>query len=275
MVKIPGTDLRIGLKTVNPTVAKQMLSNSVRNRRLSRAAVARNAQAMAMDEWVVGEPLLFNCDGTLIDGQNRLHAVIQSKKPIDFLLIEGYQQEEVFAKINGGTARKLAHWLQIRGENLPDVLAPVIVMAAKDQRGRIPTCGVGRGFILTPVEGIEFLEAHPDLRHSVAKAPGTVNPYAPRSMLCFAHWKFSKLDKTLANEFLIELTTGENEGEGDPIYLLRDRLKSNRRAKVKLPRTEVFALIIKAWNAYRTGKKLHNLRWRSTGPKAESFPEPI
>lgn len=37
-------------------------------------------------------------------------------------------------------------------------------------------------------------------------------------------------------------------------------------------KAEVAALVVKAWNAYRTGRPVTNLRWRSGGSSPEAFP---
>lgn len=281
MANVKGSaSLTASVKTINPAVAKTMLKKRARNRGISSMRVSRYSQAMEKNEWVIAQPLMVNCDGTLIDGQHRLHAVLQCQKPVKFLVIEGYDRDGTFAVVDEIYPRKLAHWLQVRGEPVTDVLSSVILMAARDEAGLVPTAS-GTGFIQTPVEGLEFLDSHPRLRSIVTGAPGTVNTYASRSIQCFAYHKFVKLDKTLANDFFVSLTTGHNEGNTDPIFLLRERLKSNRRSKSKLTRTDILALFIKAWNACR---QLENgedpalgqgLRWRSTGPTAEPFPEPI
>ncbi len=59
--------------------------------------------------------------------------------------------------------------------------------------------------------------------------------------------------------------------DDSPIYWLRKRLEANRIAKAKLPRREIIALIVKAWNAYAGGFQVKILRWSA----AENFPEPI
>jgi len=278
MVTIPDSGgLKIGVKLVNPAVAKRWLSQTqgkVQNRRPSPARIRKGVHSMKEGEWVLAEPIMFNCKGGLVDGQTRLLAVLASGLTIPFLVMEGLPPE-VFSKINTGWERKLLHCLQIDKEANANILATVIIMAAKDEKGIIPTQS-NRNFFLTSDEGLAFLKKNPSLRESVNSAPGTRNSYVPRATLCFCHWKFSQINKADANEFLIALVRGEVEGEGDPVYLLRERLKSNKRAKSgKMPRNEVLALIYKAWNANRKNEKLHNLRWRRGGPQAENFPVPI
>jgi hypothetical protein len=274
MGNIKGTNLTASVKTITPQVAKQMLSTCRRNRRVEMSRVLRLSRARERDEWVIAQPILINCDGTLIDGQHRLRMVVHTGLPTQFLVISGYDRDQTFARIDDIQTRRLNHWLQIQGEPLPEIMATVIKMAGRREAGLIPT-GSGGSFRQTGPEGIEFLEKHPKIRSSVVDAPATVNRLAPRSLLCFGHYLFAQKDRTLADSFLVDLVTGDKEAAGDPIYQLRERLKTNRHAKTKITRTEMLALIIKAWNAVREDRKLQNLRWRNTGPQAEAFPEVI
>lgn len=270
MTTIKGSQLTAEVCQVTPQVAAHWLSTNKKNRRVSLSRVNRYAKAIREGEWRIAQPIMFNCDGSLIDGQHRLRAVMTANRPVEFLVLKGFDPEETFAKIDEVQPRRLAHWLEMRGEAEPETLAKLITMANRDEAGLIPV-GAGHGFIQTPQEGLEFLERHPELRVSV-KAPGTFTTLTPHSLLCFCHWKFSRKDKSLAQQFLIDLVTGEFN-DGDPVSLLRERLKSNRHAKAKLTRVELLALFYKAWNAERRGEPIRQLKWTSAGNAAEKFPE--
>ena len=272
MGKIKGTDLSAEVLIITPQVAKSLLKTAEKNRAINRSRILRYSQAMRLDEWTLAQPLMLDADGKLLDGQNRMHAVIHANRPIKFLVIKGFVRSEVFGRVDDTGPRRLKDWLNIQGEALPDVMAVVIQMAARHEKGIIPTSG-GGSFRQTPIEGVDFLESHPKIRHSVVDAPGTVTLFAPRAMLCFAHYLFAQKSKSAADAFLIDLVNGDVGGDGDPLYYLRDRLKSNRYARNKFSRTEMLALIIKTWNADRSGKKVTGLRWRTDGPKPEAFPE--
>jgi hypothetical protein len=58
------------------------------------------------------------------------------------------------------------------------------------------------------------------------------------------------------------------------VLLLRNRLIENKTAKTRLKMDEVIALVTKAWNIRRSGRRVRNLSWRGTGPTAEPFPTP-
>lgn len=273
MAIIKGSKLSSSIKTINPQVAMALLKTGDRNRSLKRFWILRLAQAMKLGEWELAQPLMIDWDGNLLDGQHRMHAVIHAKLPIDFVVLSGYERGKVFCRVDDISPRRLKDWLYMQGEPLPDVLAAVIPMVARHERGMIPTSNMSAGFRMTPVEGVDFLGAHPKIRASVVDAPGTVCLLAPRSLLSFAHYLFAEKSKSGADSFLIDLVNGDVGGEGDPLYYLRDRLKSNRVARQKFSRTEMLALIIKTWNADRAGKKVSGLRWRTQGPKPEAFPE--
>lgn len=259
------------VQIVNPQVAKRMLEKCYRPRNVAMTRVYRYAHEMDGGNWVVAEPLMFNCDGRLIEGQHRLKAVIVCGKPVRFLVVRGYDRDKTFGKLGGGAERKLRHWFQINNETLPDVLARVVYMAARDEAGRIPTQS-GGGFRFTPTDGLDFLIDHPTIRDSVVKGKGTVNTLAPRAMLSFCHYKFSQFDAIAAEAFLLDLVTGESTGDGDPVFMLRQKLRANRRAAAKLSQNHMLALIYKAWNAERGNIKLKNLEWNNLSDKPEPFP---
>ncbi len=261
------------VKTVTPELARQFLSTNRKNRRLVARRVERLATAITNGEWVLSQPLMFNCDGTLIDGQHRCHAVIKANKPTSFVVLHGFDPVQTFAKIDDVAERKLSHWLDIQGETHPDTLAVVIRLSYYASLGRIPFYNPGQGVVLTGPMGIEFLEEHPELRDAVNKAPGIHNLYVPVSMCAYLYSIFITKDKFKANHFFVELIADDYAGKGDPIYLLRSRMKLNKTAKTKLTRPEMAALVIKAWNAYQKDEKVSQLKWNSVGPMAEPFPK--
>jgi hypothetical protein len=276
-VNIKGAEnLRGEVRHITPSVAREFLKTNKKNRRVVASRIERLATAMRNGEWVISQPLMFNCDGTLIDGQHRCHAIVESGVTVPMLILHGFDSEETFAKLDDVAARSLAHWLTIRGEARPDLLAAVIRMHHANERGRNPFVqGGGRGITLTGPMGLDLLDATPDIRKSVTEGPGIINTYLPPRICAYLHFRFAQSDKTLANRFFVDLVSGDYQGDGDPIYLLRERLRSNRNAREKLSAVELAALTIKAWNAYRRDAPLKNLKWQRGGEERspESFPK--
>jgi hypothetical protein len=269
--KVKGSEvLTAEVCQVTPQVAVEWLKLNVKNRRLSQSRVRRYRQAIEQGEWRIAQPIMFNCDGRLIDGQTRLHAIVQAGKPVKMLVLRGFDPKDTFARIDDVSGRTLSQWLEMRGEAQPDCLATVIRYAARDRAELVP-CHSSGAFVLTPAEGLEFLDAHPELRQAVG-APGVVSTLAPRAMLAFFYSKAVQLDKSLATEFLLDLGRGQ-EHAGDPVSALRARLllaKRRTRRSDELKPAEMLSIFYRAWNAERTGQKVKQLQlWRPGEPWLE------
>lgn len=78
-----------GIVTVN--MAKVLLSkNTPKNRNKKPKNIKRLKQDMLSGRFLVAQPLMFDRDGNLIDGQNRLQALIESKTSQEMLIVCGY-----------------------------------------------------------------------------------------------------------------------------------------------------------------------------------------
>lgn len=81
-------------KHITPRIAKTMLSHNTGNRPLRKAVVQRYATDMENGDWQDnGDPIRFDTNGRLIDGQHRLEAVILSDTPIDAWVLRGLKPE--------------------------------------------------------------------------------------------------------------------------------------------------------------------------------------
>ena len=76
------------LVSVTPDYAATLLEKNTTNRNISQITVKRYAQAMASGEWMQnGQTITIAEDGTILDGQHRLWAVIESGITITFLIV--------------------------------------------------------------------------------------------------------------------------------------------------------------------------------------------
>lgn len=102
-------------KEVTPELASYWLKNQVVNRRINETYVSRLVEDMKDGRWVFpGDPLKFNSDGKLIDGQHRLSAVIKSGLTISFVVLNGYVDESMLV-LDLGKSRSADHVGQILG----------------------------------------------------------------------------------------------------------------------------------------------------------------
>jgi len=81
-------------EAINPALAHEYLAKNNNNRRLRPATVSFYAMAMKMGQWyLTHQAIAFDNEGTLIDGQYRLNALIKENKSGVFLVVRGLPTE--------------------------------------------------------------------------------------------------------------------------------------------------------------------------------------
>ena len=201
----------------------------------------------------------------LIDGQHRLSAVVMSGVSIQSFVVEGLT-DDVFDTKDIGKRRSHAETLATKGEKNTSRLAAALMLVDKYITGRSD-----KQVCYTNMEIQELLEKYPGVRESAA-ANYRARGLAYLSVIDACHYLFSQKDPDLANEFVDKVMRGTGLEEGSPWYALRERLVSNSLLKSKMPRPDMMALCIKAWNATRAGTQIRVLRWNDRGQFAEAFP---
>lgn len=266
---------------ITPRIAKTMLSHNTGNRPLRKAVVQRYTTDMKNGDWQDnGDPIRFDTNGRLIDGQHRLEAVILSDTPIDAWVLRGLKPETQ-KTMDQAAPRSLADWLKFKGEANVSRLATLTMLDARwNTLGPTYAFGEGRRK-MTRSQFARFFDEHADeLRDALPRG----RKYARRSgnllsdNVCALLWlEFSKISRSDADIFFVRFSEGSNLGEGDPILVLRraliraktlkeEGLQSSTRFKV--------ALTIKAWNKYRQGLPARSLSWKPGGAAKEPFPLP-
>ena len=262
------------VETITPEIAKTMLGENVNNRRISRDNVNLFAREIRNGEWRFnGEAIKFGKDGRLLDGQHRLLAVIAADKPLTTLVIRGLEDETQQTMDSGKPApwrrahlarRKELHAARLTGRAV--YLADQLGMEAAAQNDLKPTRG----------EIISFIDQTPQLADVLAASRAfrsQSGDMLTSSMFASLWWTFAHIDTDAANRFFMSLASGANLQADDPILILRNTLmaqphKAGRSARDN--RVRIAALTIKAWNKWRKGKPLRQLKFSA----GESFPTP-
>lgn len=100
---------------VTPALAKSWLHHNNRNRPLRKHVVNMYARDMTAGLWLqTGDPIRFAVDGTLVDGQHRLHAIAQSGVSAVLPVLRGVSVEAQRV-MDCGAKRKDADQLRISG----------------------------------------------------------------------------------------------------------------------------------------------------------------
>lgn len=268
--------LDVAIDTITPEQASTILvENNSRNRKLSPARVDQLALAMSRGEWILnGESLKFNNDGTLLDGQHRLAAVVKSGEPQQFLVIRGLDHEAQDT-IDIGRARTFSDVLAIDGENYHLNLAAAVRALWAYERNGVPMAHVMYRQP-TPSQLRETLERHPELRLSINAGGTTTNVFAlSRSQVMVLHYIMSRIDQDMADEFWHKVYSGIGLTQEDPAYVLRERLMREQQIASSHGRggISLMAFAIRAFNAYRKGEVITRLIWRPGRMITDTFPK--
>lgn len=111
--------------SVTPEMAASILDGHVNYRHTSPKRINSYARVMSDGGWRLSQPLMFDESGNLIDGQNRLHAIIKSGTTQTFTFLSGMPRSSKSA-IDGGQPRSGA---QVLIAERPDSYASAAAVA--------------------------------------------------------------------------------------------------------------------------------------------------
>lgn len=263
--------MNIEVRTITPAEAAEWLAHNTHNRPLKKSVVARLSDAIQRGEWKLnGDPIRFNCDGTLLDGQHRLAAACDAGVAIESVVMWNVPQDAQDT-MDIGVRRTIGDMLALRGENYASLLAGAMRYQWRHQNGLERNSGKHP----TPQQAFAVLEQHPMLRFSLPTAQQVrgVSGFTP-SLAVFLHYHFSTIDSADAEHFFDRLSSGANLHENHPVLRLRQALSRERPGsnRSSISALQTWALTIKAWNAYRDGTTVKLLVWRVGGATPEPFP---
>jgi hypothetical protein len=127
--------MEISIELITPGQAEKYLQSNTSNRKLRRALVSQYARDMKRGKWsLTHQGIAFNCDGTLLDGQHRLQAIVESGVSVQMLVTKGVDSKNQLvmddhAKRNAGDALSLA-----RGERVTTSDVAIVRAATELQR---------------------------------------------------------------------------------------------------------------------------------------------
>lgn len=266
--------MRAEVTDITPALAKDWIVNNVRNRHLREDLVRRYAGAMKRGEWSEnGEAIKFDPKGDLLDGQHRLMAVCLSAVTIRSLVIWDVTPVAQDT-LDTGAKRTLADVLELRKEPHPITLAAALALLWQLEEDEHTDFTGKRQVRPSNQQALALLAKHPDLRGSL-KIGEWIRRRVPLhpSIATALHYHFGQIDETDTKDFFEKLHSGANLAEDDPIIALRRVLEQVARKELKHSRIRTTALVIKAWNRYRDGEPLKQLKWGGGASGSEPFPK--
>lgn len=248
------------IETIDSVLAKAYLKLIKINRRIIRNHVVGLVHDMKAGKWVFnGDPIRFDEDGYLTDGQHRLTALIEAGVTLDFLVVRKLSKK-AFETIDIGRKRSMPDMLAIEGHKHVHDLASALSYLTRYLRYR----NIASHEKITIAEKFQALADHPEIK-SLVLAYGTQRyPLkASPGILAATHYLFRQRDPELADTYMGQVTLGENLKEGDAAYTVRRWIIRNHTGKTNSRIGEIVGnVIIRGWNAVRANERLSIIRNR-------------
>lgn len=259
------TTLKAKVETVTPKRAQEILeNNNTHNRRLTKSRVDRYARDMEAGRWKQnGASLVFNCDGTLLDGQHRLAAVVQSNRSVQLLVVRNADKDSL-ETIDDVRPRSVGDLLALRGETYSCALAAALRLLWRHRQGGITDTSHSP----SNSERLALYDEEPQVRASldlVAQDGEWWVGRVPMGFMAFFHYGASQVHPRKAREFVLALRDGAGLKKGTAVYELRRwfDLNTAQAAARRVKGMGVWYLVFRAWH--------HHLR--GTAPKIQKQPQ--
>lgn len=256
----PGSPINVSTQMVTPEIAKQMLTSIRNDRPLSKNTLLNYTEIMRRGEWKFnGDPVRLNSDGELIDGQHRLHAIVNSGKAQRMLVIHGLDNT-VFDTIDVGKKRSSADLLNIAGYKNVNVLAATARALIIYESGVYWASEAAKNLDYNPTgkQIVAYVGNNPDVadctRQMQAQYHSAVRIVAP-SAAGMAYTLASRVSQTKADAFLAGVAGMEPTERNDPRWVAREyfaRQKHETMTK-RLTSLQAQAVMVKAANLFFAG----------------------
>lgn len=252
---------------VTPELAESWLKFNLNNRPLSPFTVNRYTKYIEDGKWMFnGEPVIFADDGTLMDGQNRLNAIMGSGISVPVLVVRGVRRG-AFVTLDQGKIRSAADVLATQHVKQQKTVASALNWLFRYETRSM----LANGVRLSNGEVLSLLAEFPDIVDSAAyvteKALRGIHTPGPWT---FLHYACLKRRPERAN-FFEQVMTGANLDPESPAFRLYNWLVNAKKVggHTIMETVKMLAVAAKAWNYTITGRSVVLLRWTNDEP----FPE--
>lgn len=262
---------RFEIVDVTPTMAEEWLGRNDRNRPFKKVKIGQFVGALLRGEWAMtGEGIKFDTNGRLLDGQNRLAAVVQSGVTMRTTVIYGLQPAAQ-DNMDTGSARTSGDQLAIHGYKSPAAVgaAARLLILFKSDRFYVDRTEQQ----VTHAEILEFAQGNQLLVESVDRGM-VMKQIAQPSPLSAACYLTAEIDADASVEFFTRVNDGVNLGTDSPILAVRSRLYQARLDRVSVRPIPQMSLVIRGWNAWRRGESMHHINYTSRSGQIPC-PQPI
>ena len=267
---LPSQDA-LQIVTVTPEMAVQILERNELNRPLNDQHVHRIARQITEGKWKFnGDTIKISSNHSVVDGQHRLWAIIEAKQAVDTIIVTGIERD-AFATIDtlrkprsGSDVIALAGTLKYR-----NMIAAALGWLIRYQRGVLQTYNQPQNKVENSDIEAAFKE-HPGIVRAVERCMplrGLANP----GIVAFTYYVALDRNGLLAEKLVDTLIDPAGVSINDPLFRLRSYFTSDHHKRKEAVMS--IALMFKALNAARAGRKVSALSWKNQGRNPEAFPK--
>ncbi len=257
---------------ITPAMATEMLKRNDNNRPFSEGTAGGYAQQMIKGTWPnTGATITFSKTGRLLDGQHRLSACVKVDMSINFDVRFGIE-DSAFAFIDAGKKRSAGDIFSINGVKNARLMAAATSRLSNLQQGWPGGAKSDKQtYKLTAAEIYTQFLTHPELPKSthygmIFKDQGA---FLETALATSLHYICAQKCRRDADIFFTMVADGIGlKSKRDPVARLRVRLLNNQTADEKFGMRKKAALTLKAWNVFRLGRTMGNLKFDDS----EAFP---
>jgi hypothetical protein len=265
------------MEHITPKQAREWLEKNTMNRPFNQNNLeALKKEIYNNNYFVTGESIKIATDGTLLDGQHRLRAIVETGKAVKMFVIRDLSKE-AFKYMDTGRPRQASDVLAIEGVKNSSSMAAIAKFIIGYQKDKTFNSAVrgnankGRNRI-TNAEVSDFVNKNINsLVDSYEFGHGKGRKLIQGKLVSSMHYVLKKIDQKQADVFIEQLVEGTGLQRGNPIHQLREIFVHDKRNTKKLPQRAKVHLIIRAWNLVRQNKTVTKLQY----DKRDPFPKPL
>lgn len=266
--KVTFGDLNVETRVVifTPGLAKKLLNDyNLANRPLSKAHVDFLIRELNNGNWVFNaDPIRFDENGLMIDGQHRLHLIVESGRSLAFFVITGLGAD-VFKSIDSGKKRSGSDVFSIDNISNATQAAAVVKFIYAFNNGKYSE---NRASIRT-LSNSDALQYYYD--YDADKIQEAIRFYGKLasqnraimtpSLICGFYYLLTEIDQEKGFDFMEKLCSGANLDGNSPINALRNKIiRSKIDKNYKIGNLELLQNITYAWQKYLDGKACKTLK---------------
>lgn len=218
---------------MTPEIARDLLTKNNNNRKIRRGLVVKLCQDIKDGQWhLTHQPVAIDSNGTVLDGQHRLTAIVEAGIAVPLMLATGCQPETMIA-VDTGNTRTIGDVMTIKGTKNATAKA-AIMRLYKSYFDQPEYMWSGRNVysVQTIEDAVQKIDNFDDVLNIAKKATREFKLLTTSAVGAFMLLGMEagySLDSIEA--FLYKLSTGDQVALTDPIYAYRQYLINSTKSK--------------------------------------------